>query len=304
MTSVAWGLLIGLSLLWGAGFFFVGVAVREVPPLTVVVCRVLLAALCLLPVLWLTGRRLPTDGAAVRAFLTMGLINNAVPFSLLVWAQTAIPSGLAAILNATTPIFAILVAHLALADERMARHKLAGVVCGIAGVAVLLGRDAAQGADLGTLGLLACSVAALSYGIAGSYGRRFARMGIDSTTVACGQLLASSTLMLPLALLVERPWMLATPGGETLGALVLLATASTALGYIMYFRLIATSGAVNATLVTLLMPPSAILLGWAFLGERLAPHHFVGLALIGLGLLAIDGRPWRALAVRRRRGLG
>jgi drug/metabolite transporter (DMT)-like permease len=292
MTARAWALLLGLSLLWGGAFFFVGVAVREVPPLTVVVCRVLLAALCLLPLLWLTGRRLPLDGTSVRAFLTMGLLNNAIPFSLLVWAQTSIPSGLAAILNATTPIFAILVAHLALADERMAANKLVGVLFGLAGVAVLLGRDLLQGADIGTLGILACLGAALSYGLAGSYGRRFRTMGLDSPTVACGQLLASSSLMLPVALLAEQPWGLALPNVEALAAIGLLATASTALAYIVYFQLLATSGAVNATLVTLLIPPSAILLGWAFLGERLATHHYAGLALIGLGLLAIDGRVW------------
>jgi drug/metabolite transporter (DMT)-like permease len=303
MTAATWGLLLGLSLLWGGAFFFVGVAVREVPPLTVVAVRVALAAACLLPVLWLSGRRLPVDARALGAFAVMGTINNAIPFGLLVWAQTTIPSGLASILNATTPIFAILIAHLALADERLAPRKLAGVILGLAGVAVLLGRDLLQGADLGTLAILACLAAACSYGAAGAFGRRFAGLGIDSTTVACGQLLASSALMVPLALALERPWGLPMPEAETLGALALLASASTALAYVMYFRLIATSGAVNATLVTLLMPPSAILLGWLFLGERLAAHHYVGMALIALGLLAIDGRALRVARARRPRRL-
>eukprot|EP00752_Nemacystus_decipiens_P013118 g11607.t1 len=290
LTLAAWGLLVALSILWGGAFFFAAVAVREVPPLTVALGRVGLAALALGAGLALVGRRLPLQPGVLRAFLVMGLVNNAIPFSLFFWAQTTIPSGLASILNATTPIFAMLVAHLALQDERMAPAKAAGAGLGAGGVALLLGPDLADGVDVGALGVLACLAAALSYGVAGAYGRRFARLGVPPATAAWGQLSASTLLLVPVVLLVDRPWTLPPPSTEALGAILLLALLSTALAYILYFKLLAAAGSVNALLVTLLIPVSAVLLGTLVLGERLALHHGAGFALIAAGLLAIDGR--------------
>ncbi len=293
-----WALLGFLSVLWGGSFFFVAIAVKEVPPLTVVLARVGIAAAVLYAVNRLAGERLPASRAAVSAYLGMGVLNNLIPFSLFFWAQTSISGGLASILNATTPIFSILVAHFLLADERMTAGKFVGVLLGLLGVVTLIGVDALDGVDIATLGMVACLGAALSYGFASVFGRRFRRLGISSRSGACGQLLASTTMIAPIALIADQPWALQTPSTVAVLAILGLAVASTALAYVIYFRLLATSGAVNAALVTFLIPVSAILLGSLILGERLAAQHFAGMALIGCGLLVVDGRLFRAL--RRR----
>jgi len=304
LDARGWGLLLTLSLLWGGAFFFAGAAVREVPPLTTALARVSLAAAMLW--LWLAavGRRPPIHAAALKAYAGMGLLNNAVPFALFFWAQTVIPSGLAAILNATTPLFAMAVAHLALRDERLSAPKLLGAGLGLLGVAVLLGPKLAEGRTVAALGVAACLAAALAYGLASVFGRRFRDLGIAPAQAACGQLLGASLWLIPAALLAERPWNGAAPSLQAIGAIVMLAGLSTAIAYLIYFRLIAERGAVNAALVTLLIPPSAIALGALFLNERLAPAQFGGFALIALGLLAIDGRLIRAARGALNRGAG
>ncbi|MCB9946354.1 MAG: DMT family transporter [Rhodospirillaceae bacterium] len=302
MTPVEWGLLLTLSVLWGGSFFFVGVAVRELPPLTIVVLRVALAALALLLVLRVIGVRLPRGGKVWAAFFGMGMLNNAIPFSLIVWGQTHIASGVASILNATTPLFAVIVAHVLTADEKMSGGRLFGVLVGLAGVAVMIGGTALQALGLNVAAQLACLAAALSYAFAGVYGRRFRAMGIAPMATATGQVMASSLLLLPVMLAVDRPWTLALPSAGTMAALAGLAILSTAVAYVLYFRILATAGATNLLLVTFLIPASAILLGILVLGETLQPKHMAGLTLIALGLAAIDGRPWRAVkrvAVRR-----
>lgn len=297
MTYRDWTRLFLLSFLWGGAFFFAAVAVRELPPLTVVLSRTGLAALALALVLWLAGEDPPFRGRAIPSFLTMGLINNLLPFSLLFWAQTMIPSGLASILNATTPIFAIVAAHFLLPDERMALNKAIGIVLGFLGVVVLLGGDLLGGEGFALTGMLACLGAALSYGLASTYGRRFKAMGFSATQVALGQLQATTLMMVPAVLLIDRPWTLTAPGAGVVASVVALALVSTALAYVIFFRLLASAGAVNTALVTLLIPVSAILLGAVFLGETLAWPHYAGMGLIAAGLLAIDGR---ALAARKR----
>lgn len=304
MTPLEWGLLIALSLLWGGSFFFVGVAVTALPPFTIVALRVGIAALALHLVLRALGQAMPpwtSEGVRVwAAFLGMGFLNNLVPFSLLVWGQTQIPSGLAAILNATTPLFAVLVAHVLTADERLTSGRLAGILIGFAGVALMLGPEAWRGFGDDLMAQLACLAAACSYGFASVFGRRFRRLGVAPLVTAAGQVTASTAMLVPLALLVDRPWQLAAPGIEVWGAVLGLALLSTALAYIMFFRILASAGAVNLSLVTLLVPPGAILLGALFLDERLELLHFAGLGLIGLGLAAIDGRPARRLALLLR----
>lgn len=290
MTYRDWGLLFLLSLLWGGAFFFAAVAVRELPPLTVVLSRTSLAAVTLACVVWLGGEAWPFRGRAIPTFLIMGLLNNLLPFSLLFWAQTMIPSGLASILNATTPIFAIIAAHFLLADERMAPNKAVGIAFGFVGVVVLLGGDLWDGRGFALAGMLACLGAALSYGLAGTFGRRFRGMGLSAKQVALGQLVATTLMMVPVASLIDRPWTLLVPSLWVIASLVALAVVSTALAYVIFFRLLASAGAVNTALVTLLIPVSAILLGAVFLGERLAWPHYLGMGLIGAGLLAIDGR--------------
>ncbi len=290
MGLLEWSLLLFLSILWGGSFFFSKVALAELPPFTVVLGRVAIAALALYFYLRATGRGIPGDGKVWLAFFGMGLLNNIVPFSLIFWGQTAIASGLASILNATTPIFSILVAHRLTADEKMTPQKIAGVLLGLLGVVILMGGGAFAGNGPPLWALLACLGAALSYGFAGTFGRRFRRMGVAPAVSAFGQTSASTMMMLPIVVLVDTPWRLATPHLVTIGALLALALISTALAYIIFFHILSVGGATNSSLVTLLIPVSAILLGSLVLGERLSPSHFLGMALIALGLLSIDGR--------------
>ena len=232
--------------------------------------------------------RMPRAPGLWAAFLGVGLLNNAVPFALFVWGQHHIASGLAAILNATTPLFTVVVAHLLTPDEPLTPGKAAGVAVGFVGVVVMLGADLLAGLGTGLLTQAACLAATLSYAFAGVFGRRFRRMGVPPLATAAGQVTASTLVMLPLALLVDRPW--ALPGPGTWAALVGLGLLSTALAYVLYFRLLAAAGATNLLLVTFLIPVSAILLGALALGEELETKHFIGMALIGAGLAFIDGR--------------
>ena len=290
MTARDWLLLWVLSVLWGGAFFFAAVAVKEVPPLTLVLCRVGIAALILFVFIKFKGEQIPLGWSFLSIFMMMGFFNNLIPFSLLFWAQTAIPSGLASILNATTPIFSIVVAHFLLSDEKMAANKIAGAVLGFAGVAVLFGGDALSGVSISTLGILACLGAALSYGFASVFGRRYRTLGITPSIGALGQLSVTTIMMIPIVMFFDQPWTLTMPGTETIGAIVSLAVASTALAYLIYFRVLVSAGAVNAALVTLLVPLTAIFLGTVFLDEELAVRHYVGMALILVGLIAVDGR--------------
>ncbi len=301
MAPRDWAGLVLLSVLWGGSFFFVGVAVREWPPLSVVLARVSVAALAL----WaaVAALRLPVrrDGAALRAAFGMGLLNNLVPFGLIAWAQGGggLPSGVASILNATTPLWAVLVAH-GLGAERLTVPRLAGAALGFAGVAAMVGAD--PGAGFAGRGVAAGAVllATLSYAFAGVFGRRFAALGVPPVVAAAGQTTASALLLLPLVPLLEPPWALPAPSPTATAALAALGLLSTALAYLLYFRLLASTGPVNLLLVTLLIPVSAVLLGAAALGEALEPRHALGMAAIAGGLALIDGRlPRRLLAAAR-----
>jgi drug/metabolite transporter (DMT)-like permease len=289
-----WGLLLVLALLWGGSFFFSKIAVGALPPVTVVLCRVTLAALTLNVVVLLGGRRMPADPPLWGAFFVMGLLNNVIPFSLIFWGQTQIASGLAAILNATTPLFTVLVAHLVTSDEKLSASRLLGVLTGVVGVAVMIGPGAFAGGS--ALARIAVLGAALSYAFAAIWGRRF--RGLPPVITATGQLSASALIIAPVALLIDRPWSLAFPTPRVVCALVALALLSTAAGYIVYFALLARAGATNVLLVTLLIPPSALLLGFLFLAESVEPRDLTGLAFIAGGLAAIDGRPLRWLRTR------
>jgi len=299
LAAQDWALLLALSLLWGASYFFSKIAVGALPPLTVVGARVLLAAAVLLVVCRLAGVVLPLD--RWRDFLGMGAINNVLPFALIFWAQTEIASGLASILNATTPLITAVLAHVLTKDEKLTAAKVAGVALGIAGVSVLVGIEALDGLGASILPQAACLAAAVSYAFAGTFARRRLK-GVAPLAAAAGQLTASSLMALPLIFLIDRPWTLPLPDANTLGALLGLALLSTALGYAIYFRILARAGATNILLVTLLIPPSAILLGALFLGERLESHQFLGFATIALGLAAIDGRPLGWLKKKRAAG--
>lgn len=291
MGLIEWFLLVALSVLWGGSFFFVEVAVDVFGPLTIVALRVGLAAVALNVIVVAMGLSMPNDRKLWAAFLGMGVFNNVIPFSLIVWGQAHITSGLASILNASTPFFTVVAAHYLTSDERMTGGRFVGVMLGISGVAYIMGAGALEGLATNTLAQAAILGAAISYAFAGIFGRRFRHLGCSALVTAAGQVTISAVVLLPLAFVVERPWVLPMPTVEVWGAVLGLALLSTALAYILYFRILATAGATNLLLVTFLVPISAILLGTAVLGEQLKPQHVAGIALIGLGLAAIDGRP-------------
>jgi drug/metabolite transporter (DMT)-like permease len=290
MNRNEWLALLLLSVLWGGSFFFAGVQVKALPTFTIVFLRVGLAAIILNLLVRALGKRMPGNFSAWRAFFGMGLLNNAVPFCLVVWGQGHIASGLAAILNATTPISTVIVAHLLTSDEKMTGNRLLGVTIGFLGVVVLIGPDALRGLGGDVLAQLAVLSATVSYAFAGVYGRRFSRLGLDPIAAATGQVTAAAVLTLPLALAVDAPWTLAMPPWRVWTAAAGSALFSTAIGYVLYFRILATAGATNLLLVTFLIPVSAILMGSFGLGEHLEARQFAGLACIGAGLAAIDGR--------------
>jgi drug/metabolite transporter (DMT)-like permease len=282
-----WALLGVLSVLWGGSFFFNGVALRELPPLTLVFLRVALAAVALLPLLLTYRIALPATAAAWRPYFTIALLNNVLPFSLIVTGQTYIPSGLASILNATTPLFTVVVMAAA-GDEKLVLRRVLGVLTGLAGVIILRGQDLGLGTGEG-VGILLCLAATFSYGLAALYARRKLS---DSPPLATAtfQLLASSLMMAAIAAAVERPWQLPMPGATTWLAMIGLAALSTALAYIVFFQILRRSGSTNVMLVTLLIPVTAILLGYVVLGEQISRREILGALVIGSALLLIDGR--------------
>lgn len=289
-----WSLLAVLSILWGGSFFFNGAALRDLPPLTLVFLRVALGAAMLLPLLRVQGIGLPKSIAGWRPFVLIGLLNNVIPFSLIVIGQTFIPSGLASILNATTPLFTVLVMAMA-GEEALQMRRLAGVALGVLGVVILRGWDIEARPRQG-LGILLCLGGALSYGFAALAARRLLKDAAPLGT-ATFQLMASTAMMAVVAAVVEQPWHLAAPGVATWLAVLGLAALSTALAYIVFFQIIRRSGASNVMLVTLLIPVTAILLGWLVLGESISTREIAGAIVVGSALLVIDGR---ALHLLRR----
>jgi drug/metabolite transporter (DMT)-like permease len=290
MNGGEWLALLLLSVLWGGSFFFAAVLIKTLPPFTIVFLRVGLAAVILNVLVGAIGMRMPRGRPVWLAFFGMGLLNNAVPFCLVVWGQSHIASGLAAILNATTPISTVMVAHMLTDDEKITGNRLLGVALGFFGVVILIGPDSLHGLGTSVLAQIAVLTAAVFYAFAGVYGRRFKLMGIDPILTATGQVTASALMLFPIAMLVDNPWTLAMPPLPVWAAIMGSALLSTALGYVLYFRILATAGATNLLLVTFLIPVSAILMGTFGLGERLDARHFAGLAIIGAGLAAIDGR--------------
>jgi drug/metabolite transporter (DMT)-like permease len=298
MNRSDWLILGILAAIWGGAFLFIGIAVKNVPPLTYVWLRLTIAAVAMWTYLKVRGHSLGLPKQVWGAILLLALLNNALPFTLFGWGQTHIASGLASILNATTPIWGVVVAHFLTHDERMSPRKLAGVLLGFGGVATMIGPSLLSDIGTNALAQLACVTASLSYALAAVWARRFRRIGVSPLSVTTGQLTAGAIVMLPLSLFIDQPWTRAFPPLGTWAAITALALFCTAFGYVLYFRLIDRAGATNALLVTLLVPPVAIVLGALFLSETLAPQDFAGLALIALGLAAIDGRLVSYLSTR------
>ena len=293
MNPTEWSLLVLLSVLWGGAYFFIGVAVVELPPLTVVLARVGIAAAILLAVTLFLGHSLPRTLSAWTPFLVMGLLNNAVPFSFLTAGQTIVSVGLAAIINGMTPLFTALV-MASFREERLTAPRVVGVLLGVAGVILISRLDAAV-ADARLLGIGLCLAATLSYGFAALWGRRHLSDVPPLKSATC-QLLSSTLVMALVVAIVDRPWTLPMPGTEIWLALGGLALFGTAIAYVVFFEILTRAGASNVMLVTLLMPVTALLLGNLFLAEPVFVRELAGAATIGLGLLFIDGRlPRRAM---------
>ena len=295
MRTQDWLLLVVLSVLWGATFFFIAVASASVPPFTLVLARVGIAALVLVPVVYVFGYRLPGTVADWQPFVVQAIINNVVPFTLIVYGQQRIASGLAAVLNATTPLFTLIVART-FAGEPLTASKLLGVLLGIGGVAVLMGPEALTSNASSVIGMLCILGASLSYGFSALWMRRLRH--IPPLVSSGAQLTCSTALLLPIAALVDRFWLLPMPGPPAVAAILALAVFSTALAYIVFFRISATAGPSNVMLVTLLIPVTATALGVLILNEALTLNHMAGALIIASGLVVIDGR----LLARFRRG--
>lgn len=294
MSAADWAQIVLLSVVWGGSYFFVGVAVADMHPLSIVFWRVAIGAVLLVAAARTLGHRIPFRLDWWRPLAVMSILNNIIPWILIVWGQTTIASGLAAILNATTPFFTVLIANYFTDDEKLTPGKIAGVAIGIFGVGVLIGPGALSGLGTAVLAQIAVLLASVAYACSGVYARRFHSR--PPVTVAAGQMVCSTALMLPLLLVFAPPWTQAMPSWASIGAVVCLGTFSTAFGYLLVFRILRTAGATNFSLVTFLIPVTAILLGTFVLGERLEPRVFAGMGLIAVGLATIDGRTFSALS--------
>jgi drug/metabolite transporter (DMT)-like permease len=294
-----WLLIVALSLAWGGSFVFAEVALAELPPVTVALGRVGIAAALLVAVVVIVGERLPQGGRLRRGIAVMALFNNVIPFALILWGQLYVTAGLASILTATAPLFAVVIAHVATEDEKITPARLTGLLVGFAGVVVMIGPEVLGGLAGDAIAPLAVLLGAFLYAASGVYGRRF--RGERPLVLAAGQMTAATIMLLPLSALIDRPWTYPMPSAAAWGALALMGAVSSALGFVIFFRVLARAGATNLMLVNFLNPVSTILLGAALLGEHVTPRQAIGMAGIAVGLAAIDGRPARFIVARLRR---
>jgi len=289
MKARDWGLLLLLSLMWGGTFFFYKVLDDAgLPALTLVLGRVGIASLALLPVVWLRKLQLPRHLGDWTPYVFIALTNNVIPYLVFASCETQISSGLASVVNATTPIFTAIVAHVRTKDERFSLNSIAGISLGFIGIIVLVGPDVVHRLNLASVAQIACFIAPVCYGFAAVNGRRF--RGSSPIVVSTCQLIVSTIVLLPFELIIDKPWTLPMPTAATWAAMLGMAIVATSAAYIVYFALILYAGAVNASLVTLLVPPVALILGGLFLHEHLGWGMFAGMALILVGLIALDGR--------------
>lgn len=298
MGPIEWAMLIVLSAIWGGSFFFFAVIIKELPVFTIVFFRVFLATVALWLYVLISRQALPNFQPIWHNFFLMGFFNNVIPFSLIVWGEQRVAPGLAAVLNATTPFFAVIVAHLTTQNEKLTWNRFAGALVGLIGVAALVGFDAIKNLGVDLWFQLAIVLASVSYGISTIFGRRMA--GIPPLVTAASQTAASSLMLLPLMLMLDHPFSLAMPSFKVIVYLVALALLCTAIAYLIFFNIVKRAGMTNVTLVTLLVPISAMVLGAMLLNEQISARHFLGMAVIGIGLALIDGRIPRKMAATLR----
>lgn len=301
MTTLEWIMLLSLSGTWASAFYFNSIIAPELPTLTTVCLRLLFGWILLLAILRLSGLALPMTGRAIRYYFTMGLLNNCIPLSLILWGQSQIGAALASILNATTPLAAIILAHAFTPDDKMTSRKLAGAVLGFLGVTLLVGPTYLAGLQSDFLGQLACLTAAVSYASAGVYARSSAKTLGSPLCAATGQLIASTVILAPFALFYEHAWALDPPSARGWAAIAGLAIIATAISYVLYFKILASAGVTNLMLVAFLIPLNVVLANMLFGGAWLEPRYYQGMLFIGLGLAAIDGRLVDRLVAWRRR---
>jgi len=302
MTGRLWLMILLMSALWGGGFMFIKFALTGFAPFSVVAGRVGVAAVALGLIVAVGRQRLPRQAKVWRAFFIMGALNNLIPWMMVAWAQTQIPSSMAAILNAPTPLLTAVMAHLLTHDEKLTRQRFTGVLAGMLGVALVVGPGVLSGMDSAVLAQITCLSATVSYAASAVYGRVFRSMEVTPVVAAFGQQLMVACVIVPLALAVDQPWSRPAPGAGALAAVLALGVIATALPYIIFYRVLAEAGATNLMLVNLLIPGWAVALGAMVLGERLPPTAFLGMAMVGVGLAVIDGRLfpaiWRRLTGR------
>jgi drug/metabolite transporter (DMT)-like permease len=296
MGKTEWVLLFVLAMIWGGSYFFAKVALNEISPMNLVFLRVILASLALYILIKLLHKKIPKDISIWKSFFVMGLINNIIPFALLFWGQTHINSSLAAIFNCTVPIFTIIIAHIFTSDERISKNKILGIALGFVGVIIMIGADIQEQTNKwAILAMFACVFAAVSYAIATVYGRRFQQFKVEPLVVAFGQVTASSIILLPIIITSSQLLHVTTLSAATLLSVLALGFICTAIAYVIYFRILAKGGATNISLVVLLIPVSAIVLGVIILGEQIKLSYLMGMLIIFAGLIAIDGRLWNLL---------
>lgn len=284
--------MVTLAVIWGASFFFGRIAVIEIPPFTVVFFRVFIAALSLWIYVLITRKTVPITIVFAGSMLLLGLVNNAIPFSFILYGQTEIGSGLAALVNAMTPIWTLILANFVTDDEKFTSNKIVGIACGFLGVGVMMGSDIINGLYASALAQGSVLMATISYAFASIYAKHL--RVYDPISISTGQLTASSLLMLPIVFLIDFPWSVPFPSNTAIFSVIAIAVFCTALAYILYFEILSSAGATFVSLVTFLLPVSAILLGVALLGELLTLGHILGMILITCGLVAVDGRILKA----------
>jgi drug/metabolite transporter (DMT)-like permease len=290
VTRRDWSLIAALAVLWGSGFILIEIGLRSVPPNTLAFARMALAVPPLLLLLKLRKEGLPRDFKSWEMLTIVGLLNVVIPFILFYWGMTQISTGLASILNATTPLWGVVAAHFLTRDEKATPARVIGVLFGVAGIAVMIGVDALKGMSSGILAQIACLIATLCYALGSIYGRRFGQSGMTPLSIATGQVITSAIILLPIALFTDAPLSLPMPGIDFWLSTLAMAVFSTSIAYYLFFNLVESAGASNSLLVTFLIPIVAILLGTTFLGERFSANQGAGIALIAVGLVLLDGR--------------
>lgn len=289
------GLLLILSTLWGASYTFIKVGVETIPPVTLIASRTFLAGGILTAIIYWRGLRLPKDGVTWRRFLFQACLNSVIPFTLIAWAEQVTDAGLATILNATTPIFTFLLTVLVTRHEPVTGRKLFGVAAGLSGACLIVGLQALHGLGRELVAQLAVVAASICYAGAAIFGKGF--KGLDPMMPAAGSMISGAAILVPASIIIDRPWTL-TPSAASILALLALAVLSTALAFVIYFRLVQTLGSIGTTAQAYLRVPIGVAIGAVFLGETLTSTAWLGLAcvIVGVGAMTIPVRRHRYAA--------